>query len=111
MVSEPENSSGLKQPQSFKLRLKNALGVLWTITFSTSWFVGMYVKAYRPMHPIPSLGLTYPLSWTYGCAACAAYYVTRLEYVLAGPAAQLVWIGTGISFAAASIVANRETSN
>ena len=71
----------------------------------------MYAKAWRPMHPIPSLGLIYPLSWTYGCASCAAWYVTRLEYVLAGPASQFAEIGIGLSFAAVAIVANRGTSN
>ena len=108
MGSEPENRTsgrGLKQSQSSN-RLRNVLGFLWVITFSCSGSVGMYAKAWRPMHPIPSLGLTYPLSWTYGCASCPAWYVTRLEYVLAGPAMFFAELGIGLSFIAAGFLAN-----
>jgi hypothetical protein len=66
----------------------------------------MYAKARRPMHPIPSLGLTYPLSWTYGCAHCAAWYVTRLEYVLAGPPMLFAEFGIFLGFIGAGFFAN-----
>lgn len=82
MKSEPEsrgNGRGLR-----RLRFKSALWFLFATAFSCTWLVGMYVKARRPMHPVPSLGLIYPLSWTIGCASCAAYYVTRFEYWVAG---------------------------
>ena len=97
---------GLKRSQSFKLSLRNALVFLWVTTFSCSWLVGMYVKARRPMHPIPSLGLTYPLSWSYGSAPCPAWYVTRLEYVIAGPAMFFAELGIGLSLIAAGFLAN-----
>ena len=111
MGSEPENRTsgrGLKQSQSFKLRLRTALGFLWVITVSCSWLVGMYVKAWRPMHPMPNLGLIYPISWSYGCAP---WYVTRLEYMLAGPPMFFAVLAIGISFVAVALVAYRETSN
>lgn len=101
MGSESENRAsgrGLRQPQSFELRLRNALGFLWVITFSCSWLVGMYIKARRPMNPMPNLGLIYPISWTYGCANCPAWYVTRLEYVLACPQMFFAEFAIGISF-------------
>jgi hypothetical protein len=66
----------------------------------------MYVKARRPMHPIPSLGLTYPLSWTYNCASCGAWYVTRLEYVIAGPAMFFAELGILLILIADGFLAN-----
>ena len=108
MGSEPENRTsgrGLRQSQSFN-RLRNVLGFLYAITFSCSWLVGMYIKGHRPMHPMPNLGLIYPISWTYGCATCSAWYVTRLEYVLAGPQMFFAEVGIGLSFIAAGFLAN-----
>ena len=81
-------------------RLRNALWFLYVITFSCSWLVGMYIKARRPMHPMPNLGLIYPISWTYNCATCAAWYVTKLEYVLAGPATFFAELGIGLGLIA-----------
>jgi hypothetical protein len=52
----------------------------------------MYVKARRPMHPVPSLGLIYPLSWVIGCATCS-HYVTRFEYWVAGVPAMFAEMG------------------
>jgi hypothetical protein len=64
------------------------------------------------MHPMPNLGLIYPISWTYNCATCAAWYVTRLEYVLAGPQMVLVEFAIGFSFIATRFFANaRKNSN
>jgi hypothetical protein len=114
MGSEPENRTngrGLRQFQSFN-HLRNVLGFLYVITFSCSGFVGMYIKGHRPMHPMPNLGLIYPISWTYNCATCAAWYVTRLEYVLAGPHMFLVEVAIGIAFIAMALLANaRKNSN
>jgi hypothetical protein len=66
----------------------------------------MYIKAWRPMHPMPNLGLIYPISWTFNCPTCSAWYVTRLEYVLAGPATDLAEFGIALSFIAAAFLAN-----
>jgi hypothetical protein len=77
----------LKQPESLKAPLKNkshlesTLGFLYFLTFGVLWSVGMYVKLRRPMHPMPNLGLIYPISWGSGCPC---YYGTRLESVLEG---------------------------
>jgi hypothetical protein len=109
MGSEPENrtsDTGLSQPKSFKVRLGNALGFLWAITFSCSWWVGMYAKTRRPTHPMPNFGLIYPIPY-----GCGSLYVTRLEYVLACPAAFFVDFGIGISFVVFSILAYRKSSN
>jgi hypothetical protein len=115
MGSEPENRTsgrGLKQSQSFGLRLRNVLGLLYAITFSCSWLVGLYIKARRPMQPMPNLGLIYPISWTFGCPTCSAWYVTRLEYILAGPQMFLVEIAIGIScFATGYFASTRKISN
>ena len=58
--NEPEDrasGSSLKQSQSYKLGLRNVVEMLWLMAFSCSWLVGMYIKARRPMHLMPSLGL------------------------------------------------------
>jgi len=65
--------------------------------------VGMYVKAWRPMHPMPNLGLIYPISWSYGCAP---WYVTRLEYMLAGPPMFFAELGIGLSLISGGFLAN-----
>lgn len=83
-----------------QLSLRNALWFLYVITFSCSWLVGMYIKARRPMRPMPNLGLIYPISWTYNCATCAAWYVTKLECVLAGPATFFAELGIGLGLIA-----------
>ena len=66
----------------------------------------MYAKARRPMHPIPSLGLIYPLSWTYNCPSCAAWYVTRLEYVIAGPSMFFAELGILLGLIGVGFLAN-----
>jgi len=66
----------------------------------------MYVKVRRPMHPVPSLGLIYPLSWTIGCASCSAWYVTRFEYVVAGVPMMFAEIGIFLTLIADGFLAN-----
>ena len=58
----------------------NCLGVLWVTIFSLFWLVSMYLGPRRPTKPDPVLGMIYPVP--YGRLTT---YVTKFEYVLAGP--------------------------
>jgi len=72
----------------------------------------MYVKAQRPMHPVPSLGLVYPLSWIVGCPTCSAWYVTRLEYWIASPQMFFAELGIGLGLIATGfLTSNPKNSN
>jgi hypothetical protein len=90
--------------QSSKLSLRNILGFLYFITFGVTWSVGMFVKARRPMHPMPNLGLIYPISWSSGCPC---YYGTRLESVLAGTWMFWLVMCIGLSFVAFTSLTRR----
>lgn len=90
-------------------RLWNLLAFVWAATFFCTWLVGMYVKARRPMHPVPNLGLIYPLSWSTG--SCPAYYVTRFEYVMAGGPMLFAEMGIGLALFADGFLAKRSKNS
>jgi hypothetical protein len=67
----------------------NCAGILWAATFTLCWISNYYLATYRSIVPQPNLGRVYPLAYRR-----LTLYVTKIEYILAGPP---MWCVVGVA--------------
>ena len=71
----------------------NCVGILWASTFTLNCVAWSYLAKYRSTVPQPNLGRVYPLPYRR-----LTLYVTKFEYILAGPPMWYVTGVVGVSF-------------
>ena len=80
----------------------NCAGILWPATFTLCWIANYYLATYRSIVPQPNLGRVYPLPYRR-----LTLYVTKIEYILAGPPMWCVAGVAGVTFVVVGMLYTR----
>jgi len=78
------------------------VGTLWVTTLPWLALAWSYLGWHRPTQPLAKLGMVYPLEYR-----SITVYVTKFEYMLAGPPMQYAVAAIGVTFAALAILLGR----
>ncbi len=78
------------------------VGSLWVTTFTWLTSAWSYLGWHRPTQPLVKLGMVYPLEYR-----SITVYVTKVEYMLAGPPMQYAVAAIGVTFMALAILLGR----